>query len=259
MKKILFILCITAVISCKKENNITTSNCKLSRIISVTGSKSDTTDITYFTDSFWVVTKNSNGNIYKYSYVKSGNQYTYKYYANNIYTLSGTMFLTASGYIDSTSRINVATSLQNYSYKAFYDAEGHAIKTRDLYIGGTTYSNRSDYEFQNGNVSKENYSFYNFTTATLSNNDSVVCEYTDKPNLCPFEYADQFLYGKTAKNLLQTKSYYSRLNSNTLRLRKTYAYTFNSDGYVTQMVYTRSDLVLSTSSTTTYTFSYLCE
>lgn len=259
MKKILFLLCIAAVISCKKENNTMTRNCKLSKIISVTGANSDTTDITYFTDSFWVVTKYSSGGIYKTSYVKSGNQYNYKYYANKIHTLSGTMFLTASGYVDSISRIVVSTSLQNYSYKAFYDAEGHATKTRDLYISGTTYSNRNEYEFQNGNVSKENFTFYNFTTSSLTYNDSVVYEYTDKPNLCPIEYAEQFLYGKPTKNLVQTKSYYSRLNSNALRLRKTYDYTFNSDGYISQLVYTRNDFVLSTSSTTTYTYSYLCE
>lgn len=259
MKKILFLLCIAAAISCKKENNTTTRNCKLSRIISVTGANSDTTDITYFTDSFWVVTKYSSGGIYKTSYVKSGNQYHYKYYANNIYTLSGTMFLNATGYLDSTSRMVVSTSLQNYSYKAFYDAEGHAIKTRDLYIGLTTYSNRNEFEFQNGNVSKVNYSFYNYTTATLSYNDSVVYEYTDKPNLCPIEFAEQFLYGKITKNLVKTKSYYSRLNSNVLRLRNTYDYTLDSDGYVTQMVYTRNDIALSTSSTTTYKYSYLCQ
>lgn len=258
MKKLFFILSILAMTACKKENNSTTLNCKLSRIIHKTTGYTDTTVFTYSGDDVSYVTKYSNGSTnYIYHFTKSGAQYNVNIYWDSIHKYTGVYTLNGQGLFDSTFLLNLSTSVLNDWTKNYYNANGNVIRAVSNY---TSYENDVKYYYNSdGNYSYWIYDFYDYRPSPAPYRDSVVFEYyTDKLKLAERSLFEK-KYGNLEKNLVKKRSTYATLSGNVLKSTYDYEYLTDAKGLVTREIWTyrtQPGNVLSRSDTTY--FEYNC-
>lgn len=261
MKKIIFILIITILVSCKKDKTTTptTLNCKLKKTIHIiSGGATDTAVYTYNNEDIIYTTSYSNtSTIYKREFIKTGNQYLISYYTNNVKTHEGFSTLNTNGFID-TSRITyIPTTTFNNREKNHLDANGFATR---LIANNNNYDNDIKYHYINGNYSYWIYDLINFSVPANSTKDSIVFEYyLDKPKVTE-KNALESKYGKLEKNLIKKRSFYDLLNSGNLKRTYEYEYLTDANGLVTREIWTIKNQPgnIETRRDTTY-YEYICE
>lgn len=258
MKKLLFILTISFVISCGKDETPATVNCKLSKTVTVRSSYTDTSVYSYTGEDYTSVTKYSNtATIYSRKYIKSGGQYTIEFFTDNVKSHEGFGTLTAQGKFDTSRITNVTTTLFNNRDKNYYDVNGTKIRSISNY---NSYINDVKYHFIAGNYSYWIYDIFYPLDPPSNRKDSVVFEYyLDKPKVAE-KFAFESKYGNPEKNLVKKRLTYNLLNANILTRTLEYQYLTDADGLITrEIVVSRNQPGNVFSYTDTIYYEYICD
>lgn len=259
MKKLLFIITIVFLVSCKKEE--TTAfiplKCRLAKKIHVTSTYSDTTVYTYSGENIMYTVKYSNTATSRvYNYTKSGNKFLYNVYVDGVQSLDGFYTLNSFGYVDSSYSAHTPSMLLNSSGKNYYDVNKNLTRAIGYY---TSNINDIKYFYNNGNYSYWIYDVIYPSTPASNKRDSIVFEYyLDKPKVSVTTIFEE-RYGNLVKNQVKKWSFYNTLSSNTLTKTYEYEYLTDSIGLVTKQIFTAKDQPgnVVTSSDTTY-YQYIC-
>jgi hypothetical protein len=230
------------LVSCTKSDDIAkpgeaAKEYKLSEVIRISASGTDTTKITYSGNEVIQTTRYSNNtSVYTTTYTKGNGFYNSSVVVNNQPSFSGYMRVHANGFIDSVYSMRADKTINNIS-NYYYDNAGYCTRMISNYI---TYENDYSMHYENGNYKYWINHFRNFTTPSQNRQDSIVFEFTSILDKGSYKTSLADRFGKALKNLVQKRSYYNRL---TRLLYQTweYQYQVNEAGLVTEEVWSIYD------------------
>lgn len=237
-KTMLQFVILVLLFSCSKQEGISKpkeveKQYRLTELIRVTASGTDTTLITYHDNEVIQETRYSNNAaIYTTRHTKGNGFYNSLVTVNNQPSLSSYSRLHLNGFIDSVYSARADKTINSIS-NYYYDNGGYCTRIISNYV---TYENDYNIYYENGNYKYWVNNFRNFITPSQNRQDSIVFEFTSVPDKVPYKInlADQF--GKAMKNLVQKRRYYNRL---TKALYQTweYHYKVSETGLVTEEVW----------------------
>ncbi|WP_162817826.1 hypothetical protein U0035_18965 [Niabella yanshanensis] len=226
------------LVSCtKSEDTATTRKAvkeyKLSEVIRISASGTDTTKITYNGNEVIQTTRYSNNtSVYTTTYTKGNGFYNSSVTVNNQPSFSSYMRVRANGFVDSVHSRRADKTINNIS-SYYYDNAGYCTRMISNYI---TYENDYNMYYENGNYKYWINHFRNFTTPSQNRQDSIVFEFTAIPDEVSYKTGMADRFGKAPKNLVQKRGYYNRL---TRLLYQTweYQYKINKAGLVSEEIW----------------------
>ncbi|MCH5717734.1 hypothetical protein [Niabella hibiscisoli] len=224
--------------SCAKQEDISKPKeaeklYRLSEIIRITASGTDTTMITYHDNEVMQNTRYSNNTaVYTTRYTKGNGFYNSSVTVNNQPSLLSYSRIHPNGFIDSVYSARADKTINSIS-NYYYDNSGYCTRIISNYV---TYENDYSIYYENGNYKHWINNFRNFITPAQHRQDSIVFEFTGVPDKVSYKInlADQF--GKALKNLVRKRSYYNRLTRSLYQTWE-YQYKVNEAGLVTEEVW----------------------
>ncbi|GEM_PF-1513725 len=237
-KTVLQLVILVLLFSCTKQAEDSTpkeaeKRYRLTELIRVTASGTDTTLVTYHDNEVIQETRYSNSTaVHTTRHTKGNGFYNSLVTVNNQPSLLNYSRIHPNGFIDSVYSVRADKTINSIS-NYYYDNGGYCTRMISNYV---TYENDYSIYYVNGNYKYWINNFRNFITPAQNRQGSIVFEFTAVPDKVSYKanLADQF--GKALKNLVHKRSYYNRLTRSLYQTWE-YQYKVNEAGLVTEEVW----------------------